>query len=332
MVVDPLVKVATPDCKTIADVARFVGVPVEQTLKAVFYWHTPFGKPETDGRFIFGLVRGDLEVNEVKLLNAVGEGVLRPATEAEIAAAGAVPGYASPIGLGVAPSSDQKGVYVVADVSIEAGGNFTVGANDAGYHYTGSNYPRDFSVTQTADIAQAESGHQCANCGGRIESRRGIELGHCFKLGTRYSAATNATYLDENNEPQLIHMGSYGIGLDRLMAVIVESHHDEDGIIWPRSVAPYDIYLMPLGKGDEPGKAAETLYYDLQTAGYGVILDDRDVSAGVKFKDADLMGIPIRIAVGSRGLAQGNVEVKLRDRQEREEVPLAELIPFLQRL
>lgn len=326
---DTLTKVATPNCKTIADVAKFVGVPIPQTLKAVFYWYTPFGKAEKDGRFIFGLVRGDLEVNEVKFLNAVGEGLLRAATEAEIQAAGAEPGYASPIGLNVAPSPEQKGVYVLADLSIEAGGNFTVGANDEGYHYTGSNYPRDFTITKMADIAQADTGHTCAVCGGRIEAKRAIEVGHCFKLGTRYSAAANATYLDENNEPQLIYMGSYGIGLDRLMAVIAETHHDDDGLIWPQSVAPYDIHLMHLGKGDEPKEAAESLYETLQTAGFDVIFDDREVSAGVKFKDADLIGVPIRVAVGSRGLAQGKVEVKRRNKKEREDVPLTELISHL---
>ncbi|MFZ0545540.1 MAG: proline--tRNA ligase [Candidatus Promineifilaceae bacterium] len=329
---EPLTKVATPNCKTIADVAKFVGVPVAQTLKAVFYWFTPFGETEADGRFIFGLVRGDLEINEIKLLNAVGAGALRPATEDEIRAAGAVPGYASPAGLNVAPTPEKEGVYVLADTSIEVGGNFTVGANDEGYHYTGANYPRDFAVTRTADIAQADSGHQCATCGGRIKARRAIEVGHCFKLGTRYSAATNATYLDENNEPQLIYMGSYGIGLDRLMAVIVETHYDNDGIIWPRTVAPYDIYLMHLGKGDEAKEAAESLYTTLQTAGFDVLFDDRDVSAGVKFKDADLIGIPIRVAVGSRGLAQGKVEVKRRDNSERMDVSLTELVPCLQRL
>jgi prolyl-tRNA synthetase len=327
---DPLTKVATPDCKTIADVAKFVGVPVCQTLKAVFYWFTPFGEAETNGRFIFGLVRGDLEVNEVKLLNAIGTGVLRPATEEEIQSAGAVPGYASPGGLNVAETPAQKGVYVLADTSIEAGGNFTVGANDEGYHFTGANYPRDFAITQMADIAQADTGHTCLNCGGRIEARRAIEVGHCFKLGTRYSVVTNATYLDENNEPHLIHMGSYGIGLDRLMAVIVETHHDENGIIWPQSVAPYDIYLMHLGKGEEAKIAAGSLYGSLREAGFAVAFDDRDVSAGVKFKDADLIGIPIRVAVGSRGLAQGNVEVKRRGSMERVDVSLSELIPYLQ--
>jgi prolyl-tRNA synthetase len=187
-------------------------------------------------------------------------------------------------------------------------------------------------VTQTADIAQADTGHICANCGGQIEARRAIEVGHCFKLGTRYSAATNATYLDENNEPQLIYMGSYGIGLDRLMAVIVEEHHDDDGIIWPQSVAPYDVHLMHLGKGDDAKEAAEGLYKILKTAGLEVLFDDRNLSAGVKFKDADLLGIPIRVAVGSRGLAQGNVEVKRRNSAEREDVPIDDLVPYIQNM
>ena len=327
-----MTKVETPDCKTIADVAAYVGVPVSQTLKAVFYWFTPFGEAEADGRFVFGLVRGDLEVNEVKVLNAIGAGVLRPATEAEIEAAGAVPGYASPIGLNVAADPGQKGVYVLADTSIEAGGNFAVGANDEGYHFIGSNYPRDFTITEMADIAQADTGHTCTNCGGQIEAKRAIEVGHCFKLGTRYSEATNATYLDENNEPQLIFMGSYGIGLDRLMAVIVETHQDKDGIVWPKAVAPYDVHLMVLGKGDEPKAAAEDLYGTLRTAGIDVLFDDRQASAGVKFKDADLIGIPVRVAVGARGLANGTVEVKRRDSAERENVPLEELVSYLQLL
>jgi prolyl-tRNA synthetase len=329
---EPLTKVATPNCKTIADVAAFVKVPVEQTIKAVFYWFTPFGEQQAAGRFVFGLVRGDLEINEIKLVNAVGEGLVRPATEEEIRAAGAVPGYASPVGLQVAHNPDEPGVYVLADLSIQAGGNFTIGANEDGYHFTGANFPRDFSITKMADIAQADSGHQCPKCGGRIEARRAIEVGHCFKLGTRYSAATNATYLDENNVPQLNYMGSYGIGLDRLMAVIVELHHDEDGIVWPKSVAPYDVHLMHLGKGEGPKQAADDLYQTLQRAGFEVYYDDREVSAGVKFKDADLVGIPVRVAVGERGLAQGNVEVKMRAASDRDDVPSDELIAYLKQI
>lgn len=326
---EQLVKVATPDCTTIAEVAAFIDVPVDQTIKAIFYWFTPAGQKEINGRFVFGLVRGDLEVNEVKLVNALGGGELRPAEEEEILASGAVPGYASAIGLGVADSLFSGGVSVVADTSIEYGGNFVVGANDDGFHFTGANYPRDFKVSRISDIAQADTGHKCPRCGGRIEARRAIEVGHCFKLGTRYSAATNASYLDENNEPQLIHMGSYGIGLDRLMAVIVELHHDDDGIIWPDSVSPFDVHLMTIGKGAEPREVAERLYSVLQDAGFEVYYDDREVSAGVKFKDADLIGNPLRVAVGARGLAQGGVEVKRRDSTERMLTPLDQLVDYL---
>ena len=323
-----LAKVETPNCKTIAQVADFIGVPTSQTLKAVFYWWSPAVGREADGRFVFGLVRGDLDINEVKVVNALGGGVLRAATEAEIIAAGATPGYASPIGLTVAPDLQSPGVYVLADLSIEAGGNFVVGANDEGYHYTGANYPRDHAISKMADIAQADTGHKAPN-GSRLEARRCIEAGHCFKLGTRYSAATNATYLDENGKPQLIFMGSYGIGLDRLMATVVELHNDENGIIWPDSVAPYQIHLMYLGKGDDVREAADTLYADLIRAGYEVLYDDRDLSAGVKFKDADLIGVPWRIAIGNRGLKEGNVEVKRRSESERINVPLAEIGAFL---
>lgn len=331
-----LARIATPDCKTIADVAGYVGVPTSQTIKAVFYWWTPTSAESKRAimrgdRFIFVLVRGDLDVNEVKLNNALGGGDLRPATEEEIRVAGATPGYASPIGLNVAGNLMEAGVYVLADTSLEAGGNFVVGANDEGYHYKDANYPRDFAVSQMADVAQADTGHKCPVCGGRIEARRAIEAGHCFKLGTRYSATLNATYLDENGQPQLVFMGSYGIGLDRLMAIIVELYHDEDGIVWPDSVAPYQVYLMHIGKGDEVIETADKVYRELQAAGFEVLYDDRDASAGVKFKDADLIGIPWRVAVGARGLAEGGVEVKRRNQRERQFVPVAELAGYLRR-
>ncbi len=330
-----LIKVETPNCKTIANVADFIGVSTSQTAKAVFYWWEPVGEGGNgrypNGRFIFCLVRGDLEVNEVKILNAIGSGTLRPATDAEIIASGATPGYASPVGLDVAKAFDQPGVFVLADPSIEAGGNFVVGANEAGYHFTGTNYPRDHAISQMADIAQADTGHRCPRCGDRLEARRAIEAGHCFKLGTWYSEAVNATYLDGNGRSQYIFMGSYGIGLDRLMAIIVEEHHDKDGIIWPQSIAPYDIHLLHIGKGDDVQQAAETIYNDLQRAGLEILYDDRNASAGVKFKDADLIGIPWRITVGSRGLANGMVEVKQRAESERQSVPLDELQMFLKR-
>ncbi|MCB0035130.1 MAG: proline--tRNA ligase [Anaerolineales bacterium] len=329
---DELVKVETPDCKTIADVANFVGVPTSQTLKAVFYWATPLGKEEKDGRLVFAVVRGDLDVNDVKLANALGGAHLRAATEEEIQAKGAVPGYASPIGLTVAKTLDDGGLNVVADSSIEAGGNFVFGANDEGYHFTGANYPRDFSVTILADIAEADNGHICGSCGdGTLVAQRAIEAGHCFKLGLRYSEPTNTTALGEDGKPKLVYMGSYGIGLDRLMAIIVEEHHDKDGVLWPPEVAPYDVHLMHVGRGEEPIEVAEKLYKELQAAGFSVLYDDRQASPGVKFKDADLMGMPVRVAVGQRGLQEGGVEVKWRHESDRSIVPLDELIASLQK-
>jgi prolyl-tRNA synthetase len=226
---------------------------------------------------------------------------------------------------------DQPGVMVIADTSIEHGGNFVVGANDEGYHYTGANYPRDFAVSRLADIAQAATGHQCPKCGGRIRERRGIETGHCFKLGTRYSASVGATYLDDNGDNQPIFMGSYGIGLDRLMAVVVELHHDADGIIWPDNIAPYRAHLVHIGKaGDDTKEQAEALYHGLTAAGIDVLYDDRDgLGAGVKFKDADLIGIPWRVTLSSRSLEQGGVEIKRRDESERRVVAIDQLAGLL---
>lgn len=326
---DDLVKVATPNCKTIADVAAFVGVPTSQTVKAVFYWWTAAGDEEKNGRFIFGLVRGDLEINETKLLNSLGGGILRPATEAEIRATGASPGYASTIGLDVAPDWDSPGVYALADISIQVGGNFVVGANEEGYHFTGANYPRDIVISHLADIAQADSSHQCPQCGDRIVAQRAIEAGHCFKLGTRYSEAVGATYLDENSESHPIYMGSYGIGLDRLMAIIVECHHDEYGIIWPDAVAPFAVHLLTLGKEDIVPETADSLYHQLRQAGLSVLYDDRSASAGVKFNDADLIGIPWRVTVSGRNLKANSVEVKKRSQPEKQLIPLDQLVGFL---
>lgn len=325
----PLQRVATPGCKTIKQVAEFVGVPTSQTVKAVFYWFTPAGHDEAAGRLIFALARGDLEINEIKLQNNLGEGELRPATDDEIRAAGAAPGYASAVGLAAAQTIEEAGVYIIGDISLTAGGNFVAGANEEGYHFTGANYLRDFTVSALADLAQADTGHTCVHCGGRLVAQRAIEIGHCFKLGTRYSAATNAVYLDENGREQLIYMGSYGIGLDRLMALIVEQRHDADGIIWPEAVAPYQVHLLYLGKGDEPRQAADRLYDELRAAGLEVYYDDREVSAGVKFKDADLIGIPYRVTVGSRGLANGEVEVKKRWESEKVMVSLDRLPAYL---
>ena len=234
----PLEEIATPEAKTIEEVAGFVGVPTSQTLKAVFYF--------ADGEFIFVIIRGDLEVNETKLRNALKCSELRLATEGEVNGAGLVAGFASPIGV--------KGVKVVADDSITSGSNFIVGANKPGYHFRNANYPRDFQVDLIADIALARSGDSCPKCRGKLSSARGIEVGHVFKLGTFISERFGASFLDNDGKSRPIVMGSYGIGLGRLMAAIVEQSHDDKGIIWPLSVAPYQVYLCPLSL-DKPAVA-----------------------------------------------------------------------------
>ncbi|MBC7231851.1 MAG: proline--tRNA ligase [Chloroflexi bacterium] len=311
----PPQKIATPGCITIADVATFVGVPTHQTLKALFY-------TTECGEIVMALIRGDLEANLVKLANALGGAELRPSTEAELRAAGIVPGYASPVSL--------SGFRVIADDSITMGSNFVAGANKEGYHLKNVNYPRDFTVTMITDIAMARPGDHCLQCNHPLQTMRGIEVGHLFKLGTRYSEALGATYLDRNGKERPIVMGSYGIGTGRLMAAIIEENHDEHGIIWPASVAPYQLHLLSLGATQpEVHSAAEQLYQHLLEMGYEVLYDDREESAGVKFNDADLIGIPWRITVSRKTLAQESVELKRRSESISRLVPLAELDSLL---
>jgi len=307
-----LTKIATPGCKTIEDVAAYVGVPTTQTLKAVFFVRE---HPHEADRFVFALIRGDLEVNEVKLINALGGGTLRPATDDEIRAVGAVPGYASPLGLG-------DDVTVVADRSVRAGANFVAGANEEGYHVSGLNIPRDLAPGFITDIAEAPDGARCARCeAGRLRVRRAIELGHLFKLGTRYSEPVGMLFQDEDGALRPVVMGSYGIGLERLMAAVIERHHDEWGIIWPPSIAPFDVHLVTLGKDETIGALATRLYNELRAAGLAVLLDDRAESPGVKFADADLIGVPLRVTVSQKALERGGVEVKWRGEAERSVVP-----------
>jgi prolyl-tRNA synthetase len=306
----PLEEIATPEAKTIEEVAGFVGVPSGQTLKAVFYF--------ADGRFVFVVIRGDLEVNETKLKNALKCLDLRLATEPEVNEAGLVAGFASPVGV--------KGIKVVADDSINSGSNFIVGANKLGYHFKNANYPRDFQVDLMVDIALAQSGDSCPKCQGKLSSSRGIEVGHVFKLGTFISERFGASYLDCDGKSRPIVMGSYGIGLGRLLAAIVEQSHDDKGIIWPLSAAPYQVYLCPLSL-DKLGVAptAEKLYQELQTEGIEVLFDDRDDSPGVKFNDADLLGIPLRLTLSPRTLRNQSVEAKWRTEKETRLLPLDNL-------
>ncbi|MBL7200705.1 MAG: proline--tRNA ligase [Anaerolineae bacterium] len=306
----PIAEVATPGCTSIEQVARYVGVHPSQTLKAVF-----FVTEEPSPTLIFAVIRGDLEVNEAKLSKSLGGLSLRAAEEGEIQASGAVPGYASPMGV--------RGARVIADDSVHLGVNFVTGANREGYHLTGVNYGRDFAAEIVTDIALARDGDRCPRCLGTLHARRGIELGHCFKLGTRYTAPAGITYQDVNGEEKHIVMGSYGIGLGRLMAAIVEEHHDEHGILWPARVAPYTTHLVSLVRGDELVAQADALYGELTGAGIDVLYDDRPgLSAGVRFNDADLIGCPLRLTFSQRSLKSGGVEAKLRASEERRVIPV----------
>jgi prolyl-tRNA synthetase len=313
----PLEAIATPGTKTIEEVADFVGVPTSQTLKSVFY--------SADGEFIFVIIRGDLEVNETKLRNALKCSELRLATEREVNEIGLVAGFASPIGV--------KGVKVIADDSITSGSNFTVGANKPGYHLRNANYPRDFQVDLIADIALARPGDSCSKCRGKLASARGIEVGHVFKLGTFISEKFGASFLDNDGKSRPIVMGCYGIGLGRLLAAIVEQSHDDKGIIWPLSVAPYQVYLCPLSL-DKPAvlPTAERIYQELQKEGIEVLFDDRDDSPGVKFNDADLLGIPLRLTLSPRTLQSQSIEAKWRTEKEAQLLPLDNLAVRVKKL
>jgi prolyl-tRNA synthetase len=312
-------KVATPHCSTIEDLANFLSVPKMRTAKAVFMIAAVSDGVEYRELFIFSVVRGDMEVNEAKLANALtaaGKGAVisfRPATEEEIRAAGAEPGYASPIGL---PVGDHR-LVVVVDDSVATSPNLVAGSNEEGYHLMNTNYGRDYTAQIVTDIASAVEGAPCPNCGAAMRASRGVEVGNIFKLGTRYSEALGCFFVDENGQKKPVVMGSYGIGVGRLLACIAEEHHDERGLCWPASVAPYPAHLVLLaGKSGRPEAQAEELYNNLVAAGLEPLFDDRLESPGVKFMDADLIGVPLRLTVGERSLKNGGVEVKPRDSGE----------------
>jgi prolyl-tRNA synthetase len=298
-----LQEVATPGMSTIEDVAAYLGVEPEQTLKALFY--------AAGGRVVFVVIRGDLEVNETKLARLLRIPELRLATQDEVDEAGIVAGYASPVGC-------EGAFTTVGDDSIAWGSNFVAGANKEGYHVRNVNYPRDFQVDLLGDIAAVQEGDTCSRCGGALKAARGIELGHIFKLGTRYSELLGARFLDPEGMSRPLVMGCYGIGTGRLMATAVEQSHDDRGIVWPAAIAPFQIHLIALGTESQALETAASLYEDLTGRGYEILFDDRDESAGVKFNDADLIGIPLRLTVSPRSLAAGGVEAKLRPASEKE--------------
>ncbi len=314
----PLEQVATPNCKTIEDLANLLGLSKSQTAKAVFMIAGHEEESGTREEFVFAVIRGEMDVNETKLANALKADWLRPATDEEIRATGATPGYASPIGL--------KNVTVIVDDSIPGSPNLVAGANVEGYHLLNTNVPRDYTPRLVADIAAAGDGDACVNCGNLLHTSRGVEVGNIFKLGTRYTAAIGATYLAADGKEKPVVMGSYGIGSGRLLACATEEHHDERGLTLPITIAPYHVHLVALGGDAETAAVAERVYRALTDAQIEVLYDDRAESPGVKFNDADLIGLPLRIAVGARGLKKGGVELKRRDRAEIALVPEAEIV------
>ncbi len=309
----PMEQIETPHVKTIEELSAFTGLPETKMAKSVFY--------TTDkGETFCVVVRGDVEVNECKLQKIVRSTFVF-ATDDEVRKTGAVPGFACAIGL-------KCRVFV--DHSVANGYNLLCGANKEGYHMKNFNIRRDLPHAEVVDVATVKTGDICPKCGGTLSVKRGIEVGNIFKLGTRYTEAMQMTYTDEKGQEHHPIMGCYGIGIGRLLASICEVRHDEYGPIWPLSVAPWQIQICAM-KMDRPAifEAAETLYDDLQKAGFEVLFDDRNLSAGVQFADADLTGIPLHLTVAPRALEQGMIEYKVRGTDESGLIPIKEILPFV---
>jgi prolyl-tRNA synthetase len=308
---------ATPGIKTIEELAKAEGVSKSKTAKAVFY--------TVDGEVVVVTIRGDYDVNETKLRNLLDGSEPRLSTAEEVEAAGLVSGSASAVGMG--------GMRSVVDDSITMGSNYLAGANKEGFHLRNVNLERDFKADILGDIAEAKKGYLSPDGKGKLIAKRGIEVGHVFKLGNVYSSKMGADYTDEDGGQNEILMGCYGIGIGRLLAAAVESNHDDFGMVLPQSIAPYEVYLAGLNLNDHDiaGKA-EQLYQQLLDVGYDVLFDDRDVPPGVKFKDADLLGIPARIVISSRSLEGGGVEVKARTEKNGEIVVESDTLDAVKKL
>jgi len=309
-----LEKVATPECPTIESLAEFLGIGADGTAKMVF-----LSASLADGKqkLIAAVVRGDMELSEAKLRQLTGMSCVEAADELMIEDAGMSPGYASPLG------ADRSKMLVVVDELVAMSKNLVSGANEAGYHLKNVNCGRDYKPDITGDIAQVKEGDDCPVCGQPLQLKRGVEVGNIFKLGTKYSEAMEAFYNSENGQRELIVMGSYGIGVGRVLACIAQQHNDEHGLTLPLAVAPYAVQLLAVGKGEDVASTAEKWYLKLTEAGIEVLFDDRKLSPGVKFNDADLRGMPLRVTVSDRTLKEDSMELKPRKGDKRL-VPLAD--------
>ncbi len=314
----PLKKVATPDAKTIKEVSDFLGIPQSNLVKSLLY--------KIDDQFVLALVRGDDDLNEVKLKNVLGGKFISPASEEEVERfIGASVGSIGPV------NADVK---IVCDKRVCNMKNFVTGANENGFHYINVNIERDFKPDVVADIRNVKEGDLCPRCGTPLELHKGIEVGQTFKLGTVYSKKMNAKFLDKDGKEKYFIMGCYGIGVGRTLAAVIEEHNDKFGIKWPISVAPFEVEILPLNMSDEEIKnTAESLYEKLQSEGIEVLMDDRnDVGAGVKFNDADLIGIPIQIIVGRTLKKEGKVELKDRETGEKTALAPEDITDFVKKL
>jgi len=294
----PLAKVHTPNLKTADDVAKFLGVMTPFLVKTLLY--------QVKGETIAALIPGDRELNEAKLKHFLKvDAIAMSSPEQILECTGGPLGFSGPVGL--------EGVRLIADERLKGMENFVIGANEADFHYTNANLERDFAVTEYTDLVVARKDDPCVKCGKSVSITQGIEVGQIFELGTKYSEVMGATYLDHDGRERPFVMGCYGIGVTRTVAAVIEQSHDANGIIWPLSVAPYEIEVLPVNVNDEVlRKAGEDVYERLLRRGFEVLLDDRDQRPGFKFKDADLVGLPLRVVVGEKAMADGKVEIQVR--------------------
>ena len=312
----PMERVHTPEIRTIAELSAFLDIPEHDTVK------TMAGKT-AEGRLVFLLVPGDRELNPIKAANLIPG--LELLEEADFAAFGIPKGSLGPVDV-------SEGTLVIADKSLQGDVAWGIGANESDYHYIGAQPGRDFEVDQWADLVLAREGDGCPECGGTLQTARGIEVSQVFQLGTKYSESMNATFTDEDGNEQPFVMGCYGVGVSRTLAAVIEQHNDDNGIIWPVGVAPLEVAVLPLMAEGEVMEVAERVFAELAAAGIEVVIDDRDERAGVKFNDADLVGWPYQLVVGKKGLAEGVLELKVRATGERTTVAIGEAVSHLAEL